>query len=291
VLAALRAAGGAAGVHQEQRRLGGHGDRLDGLSCVLDEHFVDEEVPAVDHRGLRRVLAGAAPPDQHLVDFLPFLGRHVEGLVGLDLVIGYLAGPVIAVQGDQDAAARVGDAAPAGGAAEAAEYLRMDDAQPRAGEHGDRQFGDHGHVQRHSIAGLKTSEVAQQRGELVHLAEQLGVADVHVLIGLEFGHEYDRGLVRIGRCVPVDAIVRGVQLAAGEPLVERRGACVQRRVPGLLPGQQVGVLLEAVRELVLGEPVKEGRVRRVGLRGETGGRRVGLLLAPVHCDLRLGNPG
>ena len=121
---------------------------------------------------------------------------------------------------------------------------------------------------------LQAGEVAQQRGELVHLPVQLRVADVHGLFGLEFGHEYDRGLVRIGRRVPVDAIVRGVQPAADEPLIERRGAGVQRRVPGLVPGQQVGVLLEAVRELVLGEPVQNGRVRRVGLLDETGGRRI-----------------
>ena len=155
VLAALGAAGGAAGVHQEQRRLGRHGDRLDGLPGVPGKHFVDEEVPAVDHRGLRLVLAGTAPPDQHLVHVVAFLGRHGEGLVGLDLVVGHLAGPVVAVHGDQDVAARVGDAAPGGGAAEPAEHLRVDDAQPRAGQHGDRQFGDHGHVQRHPVAGLE----------------------------------------------------------------------------------------------------------------------------------------
>ena len=149
----------------------------------------------------------------------------------------------------------------AGVAAEPAEHLRMDDAQPRAGEHGDRQLGDHRHVQRHPVAGLQPGEVAQQRGELVHLPEQLRVADVHGLVGLELGHEDDRGLVRIGRSVPVDAIVRGVQPAADKPLAERRGAGVQRRVPGLVPGQQIGVFLEAVGELVLGEPLQDGRVR------------------------------
>src|SRR5271165_5304189 len=90
---------------------------------------------------------------------------------------------------------------------------------------------------------------------------------------------------------PADAVVRGVQLAAGEPLIERRRARVQRRVPGLVPGQQVGVLLEAVRELVLGEPVPDGRVRCVGLLDELWRRRVDLLLAPVNCDLCRVVPG
>ena len=35
---------------------------------VVGQQFVDEEVPAVDHRARRAVLARVAPPDQHLVD-------------------------------------------------------------------------------------------------------------------------------------------------------------------------------------------------------------------------------
>jgi hypothetical protein len=44
---------------------------------------------------------------------------------------------------------------------------------------------DHRHVQHHPVAGLKAGVVAQQRGELVHLPEQLAVADVYRFIGLE----------------------------------------------------------------------------------------------------------
>src|SRR6266581_4943642 len=80
-------------------------------------------------------------------------------------------------------------------------------------------------------------------------------------------------------------------LAAAEPLEERRRARVGRGVPRLLPGQQVRVLLEAVGELVLGEPFQDGGVGGVGLRDETGGRRIVVLLTPVHCDLSLGNHG
>ena len=75
VLRTLGPAGGAAGVHQEQRRLGGQRDRLHQLAAVGAEHLVDEEVPALGHRGLRAVLAGVAPPHQHLVDLLALLAR------------------------------------------------------------------------------------------------------------------------------------------------------------------------------------------------------------------------
>ena len=146
MLAALRAAGGAAGVHQEQRRLGRHRHRLHHLAAVAGEQLIDEDVAAFGHRGLRGVLAGVAAPDQHLVDLLALLAGCRDRLVGLYLVIGQLPGPVVAVHGDQDPAAGVGDPVPASGAAEPAEHLRVNDAQPGAGQHGDRQLGHHRHV-------------------------------------------------------------------------------------------------------------------------------------------------
>ena len=111
VLAALGTPGGAAGVHQEQRRLGRHGDRLDDGALVLGEQFVDEDVPALDHRGLGRVLAGEAPPDQDLVDLLAFLAGRLDRLVRLDLVVEQVAAAVVGVHRDQELAVRVGDPA------------------------------------------------------------------------------------------------------------------------------------------------------------------------------------
>jgi hypothetical protein len=75
VLGALGAAGGPAGVHQEQRRVGGQGHRLDYRAGVLGQDLVDEEVPSGCHRRRRGVLARVPPPDQHLVDFLALPGR------------------------------------------------------------------------------------------------------------------------------------------------------------------------------------------------------------------------
>src|SRR6266545_5545514 len=81
VLASLGPGGRAAGVHEEQRCLGGHGDRLHQLPTVVGQKLVDEEVPAVDHRALRRVLPGVAPPDQDLVDLEAAFTGHVHCLV------------------------------------------------------------------------------------------------------------------------------------------------------------------------------------------------------------------
>jgi hypothetical protein len=112
---------------------------------------------------------------------------------------------------------------------------------------------------------------------------------VNGLHRLGLGHPDDGVLVRIGLCVPVDAVVGGVQLSPGEPLPERRVAGIQNRVERLVPGQQVCVFGKAAGEILLGEPVIDGRVGCVGLRDERRRRLDVLLFAPVNCDLGLGN--
>src|SRR6266699_6093222 len=97
------------------------------------EQLIDEDIPALGHGRLRGVLPGPAPPDKHLVDLLALLAGRRDRLVGLDLVVGKLAGAVVAVHRDQDAAAGVGDPVAAGGAAEPAENLRVNDPEPGAG--------------------------------------------------------------------------------------------------------------------------------------------------------------
>src|ERR1700688_3247797 len=100
------------------------------------EQLIDEEIPAVDHGGLRGVLPSPPTPDQNLVDLLALQAGCRYCLVGLDLVVGKLSGAVVAANRDQDPAAGVGDPVAAGSAAEPAENLRVNDAEPRAGEHG-----------------------------------------------------------------------------------------------------------------------------------------------------------
>src|SRR5580698_6774398 len=95
------------------------------------------------------------PPDENLLDFRAFLGGNVDGDVGTGFMIEHLAAAVIAVHGDEDVAARVGDAKSAGLSAEAAEDYGMNHAKARAGQHGDRQLGDHGHVYGDAVSGLE----------------------------------------------------------------------------------------------------------------------------------------
>src|SRR5260370_9235818 len=66
----------------------------------------------------------------------------------------------------------------------------------------------------------------------------------------------------------IDAVVTGVDSAADEPSPERRIARVERDVPGLVPVEKIGVLLEAVREVVETESFKDRLVGQVGLNNE-----------------------
>src|SRR5207244_2680928 len=88
--------------------------------------------------------------------------------------------------------------------------------------------------------------------------------------------------------VPIDAVVRGVQPAADEPLPERRIVRVERGVPVLVPSEQVSILLEALREIPLRESLEGARICQVRLGDERRRRGVIFLFPPVNGDLRLG---
>ena len=115
---------------------------------------------------------------------------------------------------------------------------------------------------------LTPGEVPQQRGELVDAPVELRVGDLDGLGVLGLGHPDHRVLVAAGLEVPVDAVDARVQPPAHEPLEERRIARVEERVPLPVPGEHVGVLDEAVRELLLAEALEDRLVVRVGLRRE-----------------------
>jgi hypothetical protein len=65
--------------------------------------------------------------------------------------------------------------------------------------------------------------------------------------------------------VTIDAVVAGVDLAALEPFEAGCIAGIQDLIPVLVPGQQVGIFLETVGEIVQAEPVVNAFVRHVGL--------------------------
>src|SRR5208337_4684179 len=253
VLGGLGLARRAAGVHEEEDPLRRHDHRVHALATEFTQQIVDEEVAPVHHGRPRRVLPRQPPPDEHLVHLLPGLRRDVDRHVGIRLVVEQSAVAVVAIHRDNDVALGVGDPIAAGVARKAAEHDRVDDPQPGAREHGDRQLRDHRHVDGDPVPRLEAREVTQQRGKLVDADEQflVGHSDGWLLLGL--GHEDQGRLVAVLGQVPIDAVVAGVDLAPDEPLPARGVARVQGRVPVLVPFEQVGVLFEAVQEVVQAE--------------------------------------
>ena len=69
----------------------------------------------------------------------------------------------------------------------------------------------------------------------------------------------------------VNTVVAGVYLAANEPLPARGVACIKRRMPILIPGQQVSILLEALGEIVQAEALIDRSVGQICLGNKSGG--------------------
>jgi hypothetical protein len=115
---------------------------------------------------------------------------------------------------------------------EAAEYDRMDCADTRASLHCDHGLDAHRHVDHDAIAFFNAARL-QTIGELAHACVQIAVVD--------FGNdavvclENDRGLIGLRGQMRIQAVVRNIQFAVFEPLVERRIALIQHSGERLLP--------------------------------------------------------
>ena len=86
--------------------------------------------------------------DEHGVD----LGALVQRRVDIGLERDQLAAAHAAVGGDDEAAGAILDPAVQRLGREAAEHDAVDRADPRAGEHRHRRFGDHRHVEGDAVA-------------------------------------------------------------------------------------------------------------------------------------------
>ena len=133
---------------------------------------------------------------------------------------------------------------------EAAEHDVVRRADPRAREHRDDDLGDHRQVDPDDVA-LLDAEVLQRVGEPLDVAEQIGVGDVALLALLAAPVERD-AVAAAGLDVAVQAVVGGVQLAAGEPLVERRVGVVEDLGRLLEPVQLLGLLDPPALPVALG---------------------------------------
>jgi hypothetical protein len=140
---------------------------------------------------------------------------------------------------------------------------------PGTGQHGDDGFGDHGQVHGHPVA-LGHTERLEGVGGLLDLFGQLrvGVGAGVARFAFEMdGHPVPEPVLH----VPVQGVVRGIDLAADEPLRERRVGPVQgfgevrvpvQQFPGL-PGPERGTVRIGFR-IDFGADYRVGRELRGG---------------------------
>jgi hypothetical protein len=162
-----------------------------------------------------------------------------------------LAAAVAAIGGDDDLRVGIDDALGDRGGGEAAEDDAVGRADAGAGEDGDRELGDHGHVDGDDIA-LLDAEGFQRVGALARrnlklaVGELLDLGVVGVVVGrdrvagvrrdgLALPHEADE-IAEAGLDVAVDAVVTGVEFSAGEPL-RIGGLPIKDPGEGLEPGE------------------------------------------------------
>ncbi len=117
------------------------------------------------------------PPDQDLIHDLAFLLSDLQRDVGARFVVDHLAVAIVAIHGDQDAAAGIGRPHPARLPAKSAKHHRVNHSQASTRQHGDRQLRHHRHMNGDAIAALQPAEVAQQRREFIHSHVEFAVGN------------------------------------------------------------------------------------------------------------------
>ncbi|CAG2328144.1 hypothetical protein BCCR75722_04473 [Burkholderia sola] len=272
VLHALRLAGRARRVQDEQRMLGADPGRFAAVGLAVGQLVH----PQVAIRMPVDLAAGAAI-DDHALD--RFAAAHRDRLVGDALERQRLAAARLLVGGDQRDRADVDEPLVQRFRGEAAEHDRVGRADARAGLHRDDAFDRHRNIDDDPIA-LADAALLQRIREARHAREEIRIGDAGdgAVVGLE---DHRDAFAVAGFDVAVEAVVRRVQLAVVEPLVERRVALVEHGRERLVPREALAretrpeafvILLGLGDERAIGRHAGNGRrlLERRGRRELTG---------------------
>ncbi|MDR9117426.1 hypothetical protein FEP32_03323 [Burkholderia multivorans] len=248
VLHALRLAGRTGRVEDEQRMLGADPFGRTGVGFAVGQ-FVHPQVAI----GMPVDLAARAAIDDHALHRVA--AAHRDRFVGDVLQRQRLAAAHLFVGGDQRDCADVDEPFVQRFRGEAAEHDRVRRADARAGLHRDDAFDRHRHVDDDTVA-LADAAFLQRIGEARDAREQVGIGDARdgAVVGLE---DYRDALAVAGFDVAVEAVVRRIQFAVVEPLVERRIGLVEHLRKRLVP-----------REALAREARPEPFVIALGLGGQ-----------------------
>ena len=190
-------------------------------------------VPPVIASGLQVDRSACAFIDHNILHRRARLQRFLHGREQLHLA----AAAVRAILRHNGGRLRVVNAVDQRVGGESAEHDGVGCSNAGAGEHGDRQFRSHAHVDRDPVA-LLYSERLQHVGELLHLTMQLLIGQSANLARLALPD--DGGLVlAAGLDMAVDAVVGEVELSPYKPL-SPRAVPLQHPVPLFEPVQLAG---------------------------------------------------
>ncbi len=149
-----------------------------------------------------------------------YRGAAREGKVRIVLEGDEGAAPEAAVGGYEELCLGIDYPVLKGLRAESAENDGMDGADAGAGEHGDGQLGDHGHVDGDPVA-LLDPQALQDVCELVHVPVEVPVGEGPLVPGLALP-DYGRLVPGVRRNMAVKAVVARVEPPPDEPLGKGR---------------------------------------------------------------------
>ena len=240
----------------------------------LGDRLVVEDVAPVLHRAL---LARRSDDDDG-VQVVEVGDVLVDGLLdgrGLALATG-------AVDGDQRGCLAHRQPFGDGGRSEATEHDGVWRADACAREHRHDDLGDHRHEDPDDVALLHTAG-QQHVGQSLYIGEEVGVGQRPLLAALAVPVECDLVAAAV-LDVPIQAVVRGVELSVSEPGEERRPAVIHPRLERGVPAQPGPGLLGPPRRRVRGLLV-DLRVGDAGRLHELGRRVEPLLLEQIRDAL------
>ena len=212
------------------------------LGLALGRLLRDERVE-IDLTCVGALADPLAAPDHDVLDLRAVLDRSVDDRLEID----DLAAPIGRIRADEDLGAGVVDAVSQRLGAHAGVHHRVDCADPGAGVHGEEPLRRERHIKDDPVPPLHP-EGSQGVGDPPDLGEHLAVGEGSRGFALGFGMEGNL-VAEPARDVPLEAVVRKVELAADEPVVAR-----QFDVGDLAP------LLEPL------ELARRRRPKRVGIR-------------------------
>ena len=144
---------------------------------------------------------------------------------------------------------------------EAAEHHRVDRADACAGLHRDHRFGHQRQIDHHAVTATDAARL-ERVGEAADFGMQLAVAQATSVARLAL--EHDRGAMTVFCEVHIEAVVRDVQRAIGEPAVIRRCRLIERLREELPPGdlrtREIGPVTHRVG---IGSALQSGEISRL----------------------------